>query len=126
MGRGSTAVLVWQPARMDATSGWTFAFFANHLWGVANADNDELDLTYLQPLVSYTFETGSSLGLDTQSTYDWQNDDWTVPINLTLSQYFELGGQPIVATIGGRYYAQQPEDGPHWGGQLSFNFLFGD
>ena len=125
-GAGPTAVVVWQPARMDASSGWTFAFFANHLWGVANSDNDELDLTYLQPLASYTFETGLSLGLDTQSTYDWHNDDWTVPLNLTLSQSFELAGQAIVATVGGRYYAQQPEDGSHWGGQLSFNFLFGD
>ena len=49
-----------------------------------------------------------------------------MPINLTVSQSFELAGQAIVATVGGRYYAQQPEDGPHWGGQLSFNFLFGD
>lgn len=125
-GLGPAAVVVWQPARFDATSGWNIGFFVNHLFGVANSDNDELDLTYLQPTVSYTFEGGTSIGLDTQSTYDWFTNEWSVPINLTVGQLVELGRQPIVITLGGRYWAQTPSGGPDWGGQLSFNLVFDD
>lgn len=45
-------------------------------------------------------------------TYDWRNDDLTLPLNLMVSQVTKLGEQPIQLQFGGRYYAESPSGGP--------------
>jgi hypothetical protein len=47
--------------------------------------------------------------MNTESTYDWEAEEWTVPISLTL---------------GGRYYAERPSGGPDWGLRFVVTFLF--
>lgn len=124
-GLGPTAVVSWQPSGVKADHGWTFSFFANHLFDYAgNSNRNSLSDTYLQPVVSYTFKGGTSLAMDTQSVYSWVTDKWVVPINFTVSQMVKAGSQPIIVTLGGRYFAEKPVGGPEWGGQLSFIFLF--
>jgi len=75
-------------------------------------------------VLSYTTKSATTFGIDTQSTYDWGSGQWTVPINLTISQLVKIGRQPINFTIGGRYYADKPDGGPDWGLQFSLNFVF--
>ncbi|MCJ7599761.1 MAG: hypothetical protein MUO41_14295 [Methyloceanibacter sp.] len=36
--------------------------------------------------LAYTWDS-TTLTLDTESTYDWTNDEWTMPINLVVSPY---------------------------------------
>jgi len=67
---------------------------------------------------------GRALVLNTESTYDWNTDQWTVPINLELSQVMKLGPQLVQLEIGGRYYAEKPEGGPDWGLRVNFTLLF--
>ena len=59
-----------------------------------------------------------------ESTRDWKNSQWTVPINVTVSQLLKLGGQPIQLGVGGRYYAERPSGGPGWGIRFTLTFLF--
>lgn len=104
---------------------WTVGALANHIWSVAG-DSDRIDVnsTYLQPFVSYSFGKGLSATLNTESTYDWIGEQWTVPINLGVQQVFKLGAQPVSLQLGGRYYAEAPEGGPEWGMRASFTLLF--
>jgi len=76
------------------------------------------------PFVTYTTATKTTFGLNTESTYDWEAEQWTVPINLTVSHLFRLGSQPISLTLGGRYYAERPAGGPDWGIRFVLTFLF--
>jgi hypothetical protein len=62
--------------------------------------------------------------LNTESTYDWENSEWTVPINLMVAQLLKIGGMPIQFQVGGRYYADRPEGGPDWGLRFAVIFLF--
>ena len=118
-GAGPTAVILKQQ------SGWTYGMLANQLWSFAGASSRAaVNATFLQPFVSYTTKTYTTFGLNTESTYDWTNRQWTVPINVTVSQLLKIGGQPIQFQVGGRYYADRPTGGPDWGIRFGVTLLF--
>ena len=118
-GVGPTFVVLKQ------TGGWTIGLLANQIWSVAGDNNQQnISSMFLQPFLNYTTKTHTTFGLDMESTYDWENDQWTVPFNLTVSQILKLGKQPVSIQIGGRYYAQAPNGGPNWGLRLNFTLLF--
>jgi hypothetical protein len=100
---------------------------ANHIWSVAGAEDDpDINATYLQPFVSYTTKDSWTFSLNTESTYNWENEDWSVPVNGTVSKLVKLGGQPVSLFGGVRYWAVSPEDaGPEgWGARFGVTFLF--
>jgi len=39
-------------------------------------------------------------------------------------QVFTLGGQKISAAIGGRYFLDEPDDGPNWGIRAVLTLVF--
>ena len=104
---------------------WTFGALANHIWDVAGDDSrNSINATYLQPFVSYITPTKTTLSLSLESTYDWQANQWTVPVNLVVSQLLKIGDQPVQAFVGARYYAEKPDNGPEWGLRFGLTFLF--
>jgi hypothetical protein len=118
-GLGPTAVLLKQEGP------WTFGFLANHIWSVAgDSDRSDVSSTFLQPFLAYTTATKTTFGINTESTYDWEAEQWTVPINVTVSQLLRLGSQVISLSLGGRYYAERPSGGPDWGLRFVVTFLF--
>ena len=97
----------------------------NHTWSFAGEDGrDEVNRTFLQPFVSYTTKTFTSIGLNTESSYDWQRSQWTVPMNLFVQQLLKVGKQPISVQLGGRYYAEGPSGAPEWGLRFQISLLF--
>lgn len=118
-GIGPTAVILKQEGP------WTYGALANHLWDVAGDDGrNSINATFLQPFVSYITPTKTTFSLNLESTYDWQTNQWTVPVNLVVSQLMKIGGQPVQAFVGARYYAETPANGPEWGLRLGLTFLF--
>ncbi|MDP3584771.1 MAG: transporter [Thiobacillus sp.] len=120
-GLGPTAVVLRQE------NGWTYGALANHIWSVAG-DDDRRDIsaTFLQPFVSYTTKTLTSFTLNTESTYDWKAEQWSVPINFMVSQMLKVGNQPLTLQAGARYWADSPDGaGPEgWGFRLAVTLLF--
>ncbi len=118
-GIGPTAVILKQE------NGWTYGILANQLWSYAGSDSTpNVNATFLQPFLSYTFKTHTSLSINTESTYDWNEHQWTVPINLAVSQILKIGPLPISVQAGPRFYADGPSGGPDWGFRLTLTFLF--
>jgi hypothetical protein len=116
---GPTAVL------LEQQSGWTYGVLANHLWSFAGTGGrQDIDATFLQPFVSYVTKTFTTIALNTESTYDWENSRWTVPLNLQVSQLLKLGHQPVQFTLGGRYFPEKPQGGPDWGLRFMVTLLF--
>ncbi len=117
-GAGPTVVLLKQ------SNGWTVGILANHLWSYAGDDNrSSVNATFLQPFLSYTTKTKTTFSLNTESSYDWTNQQWNVPINLSVSQLFKVGKIPFSAQFGGRYYAEGPSGGPEWGLRATLTML---
>ncbi len=119
MGAGPTAVALKQD------SGWTYGMLANHLWSFAGNDGrSDVSATFMQPFLAYTTKTYTTFGVNTESTYNWESNQWMAPLNLTVQQVLKLGAQPVAFTLGGRYYADRPEGGADWGLRFVVTLLF--
>jgi len=106
--------------------GFTYGILANHIWSVAgDSDRSDISATFLQPFFSYTTKTFTSFTINTESTYDWEDDEWSVPINFLVSQVLKIGPQPVSLQAGPRYWAESPDTGPEgWGFRFTFTLLF--
>ena len=119
-GIGPTAVALKQ------NGPWTYGGLANHVESFAgDGEREHVSATFLQPFVSYITKTKTTFGLNLESTYDWNNDQWSVPINLTVNQLLMAGKKPFQIGAGVRYWADSPDNGPEgWGVRLQLTFLF--
>jgi hypothetical protein len=119
-GAGPTAVGLWQG------NGWTIGMLANHIWSFAGSSNaPDINSTFLQPFISYTTADAWTFSLNTESTYNWENAEWSVPINATVSKVVRLGKLPVSLFGGVRYWADSPEGaGPTgWGARWGLTIL---
>jgi len=106
---------------------WTYGLLANHVWSFAgDGDRDDYNRSFVQPFVSYTTATATSFTLQTESSYDWESEEWTVPVNFLVAQVARLGGQLLQFRAGVRYWADSPSGvGPEeWGFKLGVTLLF--
>jgi hypothetical protein len=118
-GVGPTAVLLKQE------SGWTYGVLANHIWSYADGiDRASVSNTFIQPFVGFTWRDTTSLTLNSESTYNWTAEQWTVPVNLTLGHIFKLGTQPTSFQFALRYYPTAPTETASWGARFNIVFLF--
>ena len=106
-GAGPTAVVLKQ------INGWTVGALANHIWSFAgDGDRADVNSTFIQPFLSYTTPDAWTFGVNTESTYNWETEDWSVPINLFVSKLVKFDQQPVSFTAGVRYWAESPDSGP--------------
>jgi hypothetical protein len=118
-GMGPTIVALQQK------KGWTYGVLANHIWGVyADDDRDHVNATFVQPFLSHTWPSATTLALNTEATYDWDAREWNIPINLMLSQVIKIGNQPISIQAGPRWYPESPDGGAEWGFRFNITLMF--
>jgi hypothetical protein len=119
-GLGPTGVVLKQ------TGPWTVGLLANHIWAAGgNSSRNNVSATFLQPFVSYTTKTQTTFSANTESTYDWKNEQWQVPLNAAVAQLFRIGTQMLQFQVAGRYWAEAPDSGPEgWGLRLQLTLLF--
>ncbi|WP_134681821.1 transporter [Paracoccus ravus] len=119
-GIGPTAVVLKQ------SGPWTLGGLANHIWSVAGEDDrSDVSSTFLQPFVTYTTPTSWTFSLNTESTYDWKAEEWSVPINMAVSKLTKLNGRPVQFQLGARYWADAPENAADdWGMRAAVVFLY--
>ena len=105
---------------------WTVGGLANHIKSVGGAsDRANINATYVQPFVSYTLPSAWTFTLLTETTYDWESEQWSVPLMGVVSRVFNFGGQMVSFGVGAKYYAKSTDGGPEgWGGRLVVTFLF--
>jgi hypothetical protein len=118
-GAGPTAVFLWQK------SSWTYGALVNQIWSFAgDAGRPYMNNTFMQPFLAYQTKTHTTFTIDTESTYNWEAGQWTVPLNWTVSQVTKIGKMPVSFQAGVRYYAAKPDGGPDWGLRFTVTFLF--
>jgi len=119
-GLGPTGVALKQ------TGAWTVGMLANHIWSVAGDDDrGDINATFLQPFVSYITKTKTTFAVQTESTYDWETEAWSVPLIAQVSQMFKIGPQILQFSVGAKYWAESPDNGPEgWGLRTQLTFLF--
>lgn len=85
------------------------AVFPSHQWDVAGWSDDDFSVTTLQFGGSYFLGGGMTVGSFPKMQYDWNADQWTIPLNLSFTQTLVSGGQPIKHSINFDYYVEQPD-----------------
>lgn len=114
-GIGPTAVALKQQGP------WTFGALANHLTSIAgDSDRADINATFLQPFLSYTTPTAWTFTVQTESTYDWEGEEWSIPLSLVASKVTRIGSQLVSFGGGVRYWADAPDAGAD---SLGFRFI---
>jgi len=106
-GAGPTA------AALTVKGPWTIGMLTNHIWSYAG-DNDRQDIsnTLIQPFAVYTWPNAWSVSLQSECTYNWKSEKWSVPINAGVSKLIRWGRLPVSLQAGIGYWAKSPETGP--------------
>ena len=106
---------------------WTYGGLANHIWstGGSNSVVDNISSTYMEPFVSYVTPEAISIAAGTEMTYDWENEQWSIPLNFQVTKVTQIGDQVISYGAGVTYWAESAESGPEgWGGYFIVTFVF--
>ena len=119
-GAGPTAVVLKQ------TGSWSFGALANHIRSFAgDSRRPDVNLTFIQPFLSYTTSASWTFSLAADATYDWQRKTWTVPITTSASKLLTIGKQPVSVGAAIRYWAKSTPGSPNgWAARLNVTFLF--
>jgi hypothetical protein len=89
------------------------------------SDRADVNATFLQPFLTFTTPTKWMFGLNTESTYDWQDEQWSVPVNISASKLTRLGTQLVSLGGGVRYWPDSPDSGAEGLGlRLTVTLLF--
>jgi hypothetical protein len=93
--------------------GWTYGALTNHVWSVAGDDDRaSVNSTFLQPFLAYNTRDAWTYTVNTESSYDWNANHWSVPINFTVSKLMKFGRHPVSLGGGVRCWAASPPGGP--------------
>ena len=92
---------------------WTVGMLANHVWSFAGDDDrDDISNSFMQPFVAYTWPSAWTASLQSETTYNWKSEKWSVPVNLALSKLVKFGKLPVSLQGGVGYWAESPDSGP--------------
>lgn len=118
-GAGPTAVALKQDGH------YTYGALANHIWSFAEDTNAKISRTFLQPFFAYITDEAVTYVINTESTYDWETEDWSVPINAAVSKVTKIGNQLVSLQAGVRYWAvsDAPSTPEGWGVRLAVTFI---
>lgn len=92
---------------------WTYGGLVNHIVSVAGDDDrGDVNATFVQPFVNYTTPSGWAYGANMETTRDWENNEWAVPLNLFASKVTRLGGQLVQIGGGVRFHLDSTDGAP--------------
>jgi len=92
---------------------WTYGMLANHIWSFAGDDGRaDINSTFLQPFIAYTTPTAWTFSLQSETSYNWTAEQWSVPINVAVSKLVKIGKLPVSLQAGVGYWAESPDVGP--------------
>jgi hypothetical protein len=112
------------------SSPWEWGFVANNIWSLGGPPHSKnrTNSLLLNPIISYHFADGWSIGSSPEIEADWLSQpgqQWTVPIGTSISKTFRLGGQAVRLAFGSYFNAIRPQaSNDTWVSMLTLTFLF--
>ncbi len=99
----------------QVTDRYVIGLFPNHQWDVAGWGDSSVNLTTCQLFATYLPGGGWNVGSSPILTYNWESEEWTVPLNFTFGKTVVLNGKPWKLSAEINYYLEQPDAfGPEW------------
>ena len=92
---------------------WTVGMLANHIWSFAGDDDrPDINNTFVQPFAAYTWPSAWTASVQSEASYNWETEQWSVPVNVALSKLTMFGRLPVSLQGGVGYWAESPDNGP--------------
>lgn len=108
------------------THGLTYGFLVNQLWSFAGDENrNDVNQMFLQPFFSKSWKSGASVTLNSEITFNWENNTTSAYLNPIASAVTKIGKQVASFSIGPRI----PLGGPasimaDWGLRAALTLVF--
>jgi hypothetical protein len=107
---------------------WFNELLAYHLISFAgDRGRASVSLTYLEPQISYNFESGWYVDTDPQMTFDWRADSadaWTIPVGVDVGKAFNLGSRAMSLQLGAYDFVKHPQGSARWMLRVTATLLF--
>lgn len=107
---------------------WVIGTLVRQLFSIAGPNGRaDVNQTLLQPFVNYNLPNGWYLSSSPVITANWSassSQRWSVPIGGGVGKIFNIGGQPINASLQAYDYVERPSPGPKWALRFQMQFLF--
>ena len=92
----------------------------NHQWDVGGSGDVDINMTTIQAFYTYLPGGGWNVGSAPIMSYNWENEQWTIPLQLNIGKTMVFGGRPWKLSFEINYYVEQPDAfGPEW--MIGFN-----
>jgi hypothetical protein len=102
------------------TSKYVLGLFPNHQWDIGGSGDADINLTTIQAFYTYLPGGGWSVGTGPIMTYDWEGEQWTVPLQINAGKTVVWNGRPWKLSAELNYYVEKADAfGPEW--MLSLN-----
>jgi hypothetical protein len=99
---------------------WVLGLFPNHQWDVTGWTENTINITSIQAFYTYLPGGGWSVGTGPTITYDWESEQWTVPLQVNTGKTVVWNGRPWKLSVEANYYVEKADAfGPEW--MISFN-----
>ncbi len=99
---------------------WVLGLFPNHQWDVAGWTENTINVTSIQAFYTYLPGGGWSVGTGPTMTYDWESEQWTLPLQVNAGKTVVWNGRPWKLSAEVNYYVEKADAfGPEW--MISFN-----
>jgi hypothetical protein len=90
----------------------TYGFLTNQIYSVEGHVGDTYSNMFFQPFFDYTTEGAMTIELTSESNYNWNAEEWSIPVTLTASQFYMVGDQPILIGGGIKYWVESTDSDP--------------
>jgi hypothetical protein len=119
---GPTAALIYSKGP------WFNGVLAYQLMSFAgNRARGSINQTYVEPEVSYNFDSGWYVDCDPPMTFDWTANaanGWTIPIGADVGNAFSVGSHAMSFQLGGYDLVKRPDGAPQWIIRIQVTALF--
>jgi hypothetical protein len=107
--------------------GWTYGLSGNQIWSFAGkGSRASINSIFLQPFIAYTTEEAWTFSLQSEGIYDFNADQWSIPVTAAVAKVVRIGNLPVNLLAGIGYWADSPDNGPQGVSfRLQANIVFG-
>jgi hypothetical protein len=97
------------------TKKYVLGVFPSHQWDVAGSGDEDVNRTNLQMFAVYLPGGGWNIGSSPTMSYNHENNEALIPLNLTIGKTMILEGRPWKLAVELNYYVENPDSfAPEW------------
>lgn len=100
-----------------------YGIFPSHQWDVSGwgeGKDNSYSTSQIQAFLKFLPGGGWSVGTTPIRNYNWETEEWTIPLQVDISKTVKWGNTPVKLELEVNYYVERPDAfGPEW--MIGFN-----